>query len=61
MRSTRISSDLEIEALASQTLKDYSLYQLPIDIFQLAKILEINFSFKSQLSTSSRMLFIANS
>lgn len=42
MRSTRISSDLEIEALASQTLKDYSLYQLPIDIFQLAKILEIN-------------------
>lgn len=42
MRSTRISSDVEIETLASQTLKDYSLYNLPVDIFQLAKILEIN-------------------
>lgn len=42
MRSSRISSDFEIEALASQTLTDYSLYQLSVDIFQLAKILEIN-------------------
>ncbi|OPH35641.1 ImmA/IrrE family metallo-endopeptidase [Moraxella atlantae] len=42
MRNIRISSDLEIEALASQILQDNSLYHLPVDIFQLAKILEIN-------------------
>lgn len=42
MRTSRISSNLEIEALASQTLIDNDLYHLPIDIFKLAKILEIN-------------------